>query len=85
MAVLRITYIDPRFDEMCEEERTLTIEDLFAKGELRLDTDKRVKLLSVVQICEGNLQGEKSDDFSAILDKIVHALLSYEEHKKYDK
>jgi hypothetical protein len=78
VATYQITYTDTRFDNLSEEECMFKIEDLFKQGKLRLDTDKRVNMLSVSQIYGDELQKKLSTTFTIFLEKIMYALEIYE-------
>jgi hypothetical protein len=78
MATYRMTYTDDRFDDLPEEERRSKIRDLFKQGELRLDTDKRVNMLSVLQIYKDESQNDSSTPFAILVDKIIDAVQTYD-------
>jgi hypothetical protein len=82
LATYRITYTDTRFDDLSEEESICTIEDLFKQGELRLDTDKRVNMLSMCRICKDELQNNLSSSFICIFESFMNALEMYEKNSK---
>jgi hypothetical protein len=82
LGAYRITYTDTRFDDLSEEESISTIEDLFKQGELRLDTDKRVNMLSICQICKDELQNNLSPPFIRMFEGFMHVLEIYEKSSK---
>jgi hypothetical protein len=82
LGTYRITYTDTRFDDLSEEESISTIKDLFEQGELRLDTDKRVNMLSIYRIYKDELQNNLSSSFIRIFEGFMHVLEIYEKSSK---
>src|SRR3954452_8928219 len=78
VVIYDIISADAHFNNLSEEECVSKIRDLFKQDKPRLDTDKRVNILNVVQIYKDESQEDPSTSFTILVDTITSALYHYE-------